>query len=79
MKREKNNSFHFGEGIRQWRRKWIFKERVSNFFLDFPAFGPSDPDGLRDKVALRCKGYAWTLVLRSFDKLWKVGVFSYLI
>ena len=67
MKREKNNSLLFEEGIRKWRIKWIFRERVSNFSLDFPAFGPSDPGEPRDKVVLRCKGYVWAPVLWSFD------------
>ena len=44
-----------------------FRERESNFTLDFPAFGPSVLVGARDKVALRCKGYVWALVLWSFN------------
>ena len=35
------------------------RERVSNFSLDFPAFGPSILVGPISKVVLRCKGYAW--------------------
>ena len=35
-----------------------FRERKSNFSLDFPAFGPSVLVGPRSKVDLRCKGYA---------------------
>ena len=75
MKRENNFPFLFGAEIWQWRRKWIFRERVSNFSLDLP----SDPGELRDKVSLRCKGYVWAPFFGSFDKLQKVGVFSYLI
>ena len=45
-----------------------FRERGSNFSLNFPAIRPSNPG----------KSYAWTPVLWSFDKLQKVGVFSYL-
>ena len=55
------------------------RERVSNFSLDFSDFGPSVLVRPRSKVAIRCKGYAWALVLGSFNKLRKVGVFSYLI
>ena len=44
-----------------------FRERKSNFSLDFLAFGPSVLVGLRSKVALRCKGYAWASVLWIFD------------
>ena len=43
------------------------RERVSNFSLDFPAFGPSVLFGPKSKVVLRGKGYAWAPVLRSFD------------
>ena len=34
--------------------------------------------GTRRKAALRGAGYAWTLDLRSFDKLREVGVSPYL-
>ena len=44
-----------------------FRERKSNFSLDFPAFGLSVLVGLRRKVDLRYKGYAWTPILWSFD------------
>ena len=68
MKREKNIlSSLFGAGIRQWTGEIDFKERKSNFSLDFPAIGPSVSDEPRGKVGLRCKGYAWTLILLSFD------------
>ena len=52
---------------------------MSNLSLNFPAIGPSVFDEARNKVALRCKGYEWALVLGSFDKLQKVRVFSYLV
>ena len=55
------------------------RERVSNFSIDFSAFGLSVLVRPRSKVALCGKGYAWAPVLGSFDKLRKVGVFSYLI
>ena len=44
-----------------------FRERKSNFSLDFPAFGPSVLVGARGEVDLRYKGYAWTPILWSFD------------
>ena len=44
-----------------------FREKKSNFSLDFPVFESSDLVGLRSKVVLRYKGYAWTPVLWSFD------------
>ena len=59
MKREKNIfSSLFGAGIRQWRGETDFRERKSNFSLDFPAIGPSVLDDPRGKVGLRYKGYA---------------------
>ena len=51
---------------------------MSTFSLDFSAIGPANSGEARSKVGLRCKGYAWVLVLWSFDKLREVGVFSYL-
>ena len=69
-----------GGGGEQILRKWrVFRERKSNFSLDFSVFGPSDFVGPRSKVVLPYKGYVWALVLWSFDKLQKVRVFSYLI
>ena len=68
MKREKNIfSSLFGAGIRQWREETDFRERKSNFSLDFLAIGPSVPDESRGKVGLRCKGYTWTPILWSFN------------
>ena len=43
------------------------RERVSNFSLDFSAFGLSVHVGPRIKVVLRCKAYVWTPVLWSFN------------
>ena len=48
---------------------------MSNFSLDFLVIGPSDSGEPRDKVA----SHGRILVLWSFDKLRKVGVFSYLV
>ena len=53
------------------------RERSSTFSLDFPAIGLANSGRTRNKVGLRCKGYAWVPVLWSFDKLQEVGVFSY--
>ena len=79
MKREKNIFSSFWPGIRQWGEKTDFRERESNFSLDFQAFEPSVLVEARGEVGLRCKGYTWTPVLWSFDKFRKVGVFSYLV
>ena len=51
---------------------------MCNFSLRFREIGPSDFVRPRRKVVLRSEDYAWTLVLRSFDKLGEVGVLSYL-
>ena len=49
-------------------QKWrVFRERKYNFSLDLQAFGPSDLIEPRIKVVLRGKGYAWELVLWSFN------------
>ena len=62
MKIEKNIfSSLFGAG------ETNFRERKSNFSLEFSAFGPSVLVGPRSKLDLRCKGYAWTPILWSFD------------
>ena len=44
-----------------------FRERGSNFSLNFPAIRPSVFDKARSKVAPHSKGYAWVPVLWSFD------------
>ena len=63
----------------EFKNGGFFRERVCNFSLGFPAFGPSDFFGPRSKVVLRGEGYAWAPVSGSFDKLREVGVLSYLI
>ena len=40
--------------------------------------GPANSGEAKSKVAPYGKGYAWVPVLRSFNKLQNVGVFSYL-
>ena len=65
--KKKNKLFsHFG-WIRKWREEIGFRERKSNFSLDFPAFVTSVIVGPRGKVALHCNGYPWAPVLRSFE------------
>ena len=61
------------------RKEEIFKERGSNFSLNFSAIGPSVSGEARSKVAPYGKSYEWVSILGSFDKLRKVGVFFYLI
>ena len=56
----------------------IFRERGSDFSLRSRAIGQSDFFGPRRKVALHCEDYAWTPILRSFNKIREVGVLSYL-
>ena len=55
-----------------------FSERVSSFSLGLRTIRPSEVFGARRKVALHGEAYAWTPVLRSFDKLCEVGVSFYL-
>ena len=45
----------------------VFRERVSNFSLDFRAIGPAASGETREKVDPHCKSYAWVPVLWSFD------------
>ena len=52
---------------------------MSTFSLDFQAIGLAVSGEARAKVALHRKGYKWVPVWWSFDKLQKVGVFSYLL
>ena len=68
-----------GEERCRFKKWWDFRERSSTFSLEFPAIGPSVSGEARSKVAPQGKSYAWVPILRRFDKLQKVGVFSYLI
>ena len=63
-----------GGRIRE-RKEGIFRERGSNFSLDFPAIESSVSIEARSKVAPHGKGYAWASVLGSFDKIRKVEGF----
>ena len=82
-KKKKSFLLHFAgtcsEGGGGGGRKSYSRERVSNFSLDFPAIGPLVSGEARSKVAPHGKSYLWAPILWSFDKLQKVGVFSYLI
>ena len=60
------------------RERDLFRERSSHFSLKLPTIGPSVFGKARSKVAPHGKGYKWVPVLGSFNKLWKVGFFSYL-
>ena len=55
-----------------------FRERGSDFSLRSRAIRLSDFFGPRSKVVLRIEDYTWVPVLGSFDKLYEVGVLSYL-
>ena len=52
-----------------------FRERKSNFSLNFPAIELSNFGEARRKVALRDKGYVWTPILWSFDNSGSRGLF----
>ena len=58
----------------QWGSDPDSRERVCDFSLDFPAFGPSVCFGPRSKVILHGKGTD----LVEFRQLQEVGIFSYL-
>ena len=51
---------------------------MCDFSLRSRVIGPSDFFGPRNKTVLCGKGFAWVLILGSFDKLREVGVLSYL-
>ena len=56
----------------------VFRVRRLDFSLESWEIRPSAVFGTRRKTALRGKGFAWILYLRSFDKLQKAGVSPYL-
>ena len=56
-----------GEGRADFEKERVFRERKSNFSLDFPVFGHSVLVGPRSKVILHGKGYMWAPVLEIFD------------
>ena len=76
---EKGREKREGEGkICQEVLDLIFRERVSSFSLSLCAIRSLAVFGARRKAALREKGFAWVLDLRSLDKLLEVGVSPYL-
>ena len=69
-----------GKGKRKEKKEEkVFRERVSNFSLDFSAIGLVVSGETRGKVDPHCKGYVWVPVLWSFDKLQRQGFFSYFV
>ena len=53
-------------------------ERERDFSLNFRQIRPLAVFGTRREAALREEGFAWVPDLRSLDKLYEVGVLSYL-
>ena len=83
MKREKKIFSSFWPGIRQWGRgggggggggggeKTDFRERESNFSLDFPAFGPwflSKQDEKLVYAARATRGHRFCAVSTNFER-----------
>ena len=56
----------------------VFRERTSNFSLEYRAIRLSEVFRARRKVVLRGEAYAWTPVSGVFDKLREVRVSLYL-
>ena len=67
MKRKRTFLFSFSLVSGSGEEKNKFRERKSNFSLDFPAFKLSVLVGAKGEVDQSCKGYAWTPILWSFD------------
>ena len=57
---------------------FVFFFRERDFSLEYRQIRTSEFVRARRKAALRGEVYAWTLVLRVFDKLLEVGVSPYL-
>ena len=66
------------QGLTGVENGFLERERESHFSLYLRAIRLSDSFGPRRKVVLRGEDNAWTLVLRSFDKLREVVVLYYL-
>ena len=58
------------------RKEEGFRVRSSKVSLDFPMIGPINSGETGSKVGLCCKGYAWVLVLWSFDNSERYGFSS---
>ena len=67
-----------GEENLQKVGNFVFRERERDFSLDYRAIRLSEFFGARRKVVLHDEAYAWTPVLRRFEKLREVEVLSYL-
>ena len=69
-----------GEGKEniQYLSNLIFRERTSDFSLEYRVIRPLDSFTTRRRVVLLGEDNAWTKVLGSFFKLLEVGVSSYL-
>ena len=65
-------------GEQQWPKMEEFRERRTSFSLENRKIRPSADFGVRRENDLRGTGYAWTPVLVSFFKLFKVGFSPYL-
>ena len=65
-------------GEQQWPKMEEFRERRTSFSLENRKIRPSADFGVRRGNDLRGTGYAWTPVLVSFFKLFKVGFSPYL-
>ena len=82
MNKTKMRIVFFSKGVRNRAMSGVsdFRERMSDFSLDFPPFGPSVLDGARSKVGLRDEGYVRTSIcgvrttLRGRD-LFLLGLF----
>ena len=61
------------------KRKWWFRERVSDFSLESWAIRPLAVFGTRRRTALRGEGFACVPDLGSFFKLLEVGVSPYFV
>ena len=68
-----------GRNLAEEAGSHFFRERVSPFSLSFCAIRSLAVFGARRKAALRGKGFAWVLDLRSLDKILEVGVSPYLV
>ena len=67
IKRQKSSSSPIGLKTCSKCGETSFRERKCDLSLDFPTFRPSVLFGLRSKVVIRGKGYAWALILWSSD------------
>ena len=55
------------EKEKERERGRVFREKKSNFSLDFPVTGPANFGEARSKVGPHCKSYMWVPDLWSFN------------